>query len=134
MSRQETHAWFNLGVLALAAALFALALPHIGAQRAIGYFGICGLWGLSPLFYRKGKKIMALDERERAIQQQAFAAGYSVFWVLFVVSIMLFWGHHQGRTVPADVLPLFLLGSFVVIELVRSITTLLLCKRGVLHG
>lgn len=136
MSRQERHAWFDLGVFIIAATLFALAVPRVGISRATGYFGICGLWGLSPLFYRKNKTIVALDkldERERIIQHRAWIIAYNVFWVLLVILIMLTWKRYQGGTISADVLPLSLFGGFIVVVLVRDITTLVLCRRGTLH-
>lgn len=135
MSRQEKNAWFNLGVFALAATLFAIAFPHIGL-RATGCLGILGLWGFGPAFYRRGKAGVNLDEREQTIQRRAHMAGYSLFWVSFVVFIMFTWHHHRGGTITiqADNLPLFLIGGMAVLVMTESIAMLLLSKRGVLHG
>jgi len=136
MSRQEKHAWFNIGVFALAAVLFAIAVPHIGVLPATGCFGILGLWGFGPAFYRKDRAGVNLDERELAIQRRAYTAGYSVFWVLFVAFIMFTWHRHRGGviTIPSDNLPLFVFGGMAVLIMTESITMLILSKRSILHG
>jgi hypothetical protein len=132
MSRQERHAWFNLGVFALAGLVFALVAPHVGLLRATACFGLVGFCGLGGLFYRGSK----LDERESKIRQTAGIWGHGVFWLLFVGGTMLTWGRHQGGTItiPADNLPLLVFGGVTVVVLVESIAMLVLCKRGILHG
>ncbi len=137
MSRLEKHAWFNLGVFAVACVLFALAYPHIGVLPAIGCFGLCGLWGLASfLFYPKGKMSAVLDEREKAITRRAWQAGHGIFWLLFVGSFMFAWHFHRGGNiaVSADILPAIVGGAFVLVVLVQSIAMLVLCRMGLRHA
>ena len=137
MSRLEKHAWFNIGVLVVTCALFAVALPHIGLLAASGCLGLCGLWGLAPyLFYPKGKMGAALDERERAITRRAWTVGHAMFWLLFVGSFMLAWLLHRGGnvTVPADTLPLMVVAAWMLVVLVTSLAMLVLCQTGLRHA
>ncbi|MDD5705762.1 MAG: hypothetical protein PHR35_07535 [Kiritimatiellae bacterium] len=133
MSRLEKHAWFNIGVFAVACALFALARPYVGVLPATGCFGLCGLWGFGPhVFYRKGKMGPSLDERESAIMRRAWQAGHGVFWLLFVSSFMLAWSFHRNGnvTVPAEYLPLMVFAAMILVVLVQSLAMLILCKTG----
>ena len=133
MSRQERHAWFNLGVLALAGSLFAFVAPHVGLLPATGCFGLVGFCGLGGRFYRKSK----MDERELKIQRMAWAWAHGVFWLLFVGVTMITWWRHQGGTITLsanNLPPLLVGGGMITVILVESIAMLVLCRRGVLHG
>ncbi len=60
---QKQHA-FNLVVILVAFALFALALPMIGFQRAGGVFGVLGFLGFGVLFVWNRKGVVLTDERD----------------------------------------------------------------------
>jgi hypothetical protein len=137
MSRLEKHAWFNIGVVVVTCALFAVAAPYAGILPASASFGLCGLWGLAPyLFYPKGNMGAALDERERAITRRAWTTGHAMFWLLFVCAFMLTWFLHSGEdvTVPADTLPLMVIAGWMLVVLVTSLAMLVLCRTGLRHA
>ncbi|MFH0908213.1 MAG: hypothetical protein V1929_05585 [bacterium] len=137
MSRLEKHAWFNIAVFAAACVLFAIAYPRIGLLPATGCIGLCGLWGLTPrLFYPKGNLYAFLDEREQVIMRRSLQNGHAVFWALYFLSGMLAWTLHRGSdiTIPADALIPLVVGSLIVVEVVRSISVLILSKTGLNHA
>ena len=87
------------------------------------------------MFFQLSFLQFTLAARELKIQRTAWRCGHGVFWLLFVGVPMLIWGLHRGGTVtlPADNLPLLVAGGFIVVLLVQSIATLVLCRRGILH-
>jgi hypothetical protein len=138
MSRQEKHAWFNIGVLVVACLFFMLLYPRIGIHPATGAFGLLGFLGVAPfLFYPKNVKISKiLDEREREIARRAKDAAFSIFWIFFISLFLLVTFLHSGDniTVPADFLPLVVLSAWMLVVLVQSIVMLVLSKKGLIHA
>ena len=87
MNAAQKHAWFNLAVIA-ATFLTVLALIPVLHLGALGSFGSLGLLGLGPLFFRRRRGGVVLDERDRFIQGRSVLVAYSVFWLAFVASCM----------------------------------------------
>jgi len=129
MTVQQKVAWFNLAVLAAAAVTYVALVPALGAQPALGSFGICGLWGLGFLFYRRRANQVLLDERDRLVSLRAQIAGLWIFWELFVAACMITWAAlrfwRNQNTVSVDVLPLLVGGGMVVFTLSHSVAILI---------
>ena len=52
MSAAQKHAWFNLTVITLTLLIVFTLIPFLG-KGALGGFGLSGLLGLGPFFFRK---------------------------------------------------------------------------------
>jgi hypothetical protein len=129
MTVQQKVAWFNLAVLAASVAAYLVLLPFLGPGPALGAFGICGLWGLTVLFYRRRKGEVLIDERDALISARAQLAGLWIFWECWIAACMITWGvlrylKHQ-ETVAVDILPQMVGGGMIVFVLVHSVATLL---------
>ena len=92
MTLQQKIAWYNLSVALLAIITYFVLLPMLGPWRATGAFGILGFAGFSVLFYllekRKGGLVLG-DERDQAINRQAYIIAKSLVWVVFFVAFAL---------------------------------------------
>ncbi len=133
MSRQERLAWFNLGVLFLTLLGFVVAIPFLGVKAATGAFGLVGLWGIGPFLYRRKDRQgnVIADERDYSIQSKAVIIGYAIFWIAFVSGNMIVWAAYREKgSIPADILPIFVLAGFAVFVLTRSIATLVQYRAG----
>lgn len=134
MNRAQKIAWFNLIILLTALGLSAIAisvlcfivgLPMRGALGGIGFLGICGLIGLSPILFRKKQSQVSFDERDQLIHKRATIAAYSVFWVFFTATCMIpWWVLKTGASIPVVVLPVMLAGGFIIVQLVQSVAVL----------
>jgi hypothetical protein len=106
MSKHEKVARYQLAVVLLALAGYLVLWPLIGPQRATGASGILGLLGFTPFFYlrRKGAAGILWDERDRAIQAKATAAGMAICWVLFFLTYPQLFFVFRGRDcVPIEI-------------------------------
>jgi hypothetical protein len=124
MSRSQKHAWFNLAVVALSLAVVLLLYPLLG-KGALGGFGFLGLLGLGPLFYRKKKGDVVTDERDALIQQRAWIAAHSIFWLVFVAAGTLapfFYGYYGA--VPAMLINFAVYVGLIIFVVVHAIATL----------
>ena len=119
---KEALCWLIL--LAATAALYGVLALFIGPVAACGAFGLFGLAGLLPLVYRKRGQTVVMDERDTQIALRALAAGYSVFWLLFVLVTMGIWSvfYYQGySTVSVQVLPNLVFGGMIVFMTARAL-------------
>lgn len=145
MHPQQKAAWFQLIVIVGTMVLYIAAVPVLGwwfhrtiaeaAAPALGIFGLIGLTGFVPLFYRParggahgGEPIM--DERDLQLSRRASIAGWTTFWLLFCIVGMGTWGYLymvrglQYVTVHVALFPGMIGAGFVVFLLAQSVTTL----------
>jgi len=102
MCQTQKAALFNLIVVVLTLAIVLALCPVLG-RGASGGFGMLGLLGLGPLFFRKRPDQVISDERDQLIQRRSTILAYSVFWVALVGSAMLalaFYGGDGAVPVP----------------------------------
>ena len=132
MNRAQKIAWYNLIVIAASltttgAAIGILAIPH-GMPKALGglgFLGICGLIGLSPVLFREKRGEVSFDERDQLIRKRATLVAYSVFWVVFTAACMIPWLLLEtGAKILVVMLPLMLAVGFIIVQLVQSVATL----------
>jgi hypothetical protein len=132
MNRQQKIAWFNLvviaGCIALAVGMTARYAFQHGFPSAFGGMGFLGfacLIALGPLLFRKKKDRLALDERDVMIERRAVRCGTTVSYFYFVLICMGTWLYVGFDTkISAGLLPMFVVGGFIVVNVVQSIVTL----------
>jgi len=134
MNRLQKMAWFNLIVISIALGLCVIAigtlyyifgLPMRGLIGGIGFLGITGLLGLSPVLFRKKQGEVNFDERDLLIYQKATVVAYSLFWVLFTAVCMIPWLILKtGASIPVVVLPAMLAGGFITVQLLQNLAIL----------
>ncbi len=134
MNRTQKIARFNLIVMLIALGLSALAvgvsyfvigLPIRRAVGGLGFLGICGLLGLSPILFRKEAGEVDFDERDLLIQRKAALGAYSIFWFLFVLAAMVpFFVLGADGKVSVQYLAAMVFAGAAVVTVVQSIATL----------
>ena len=134
MNRAQKIAFFTLVMLALALVLsliavgvayFGFGLPLRRAAGGFGFIGVMGFSALAPLFFRKDKQEVQLDERDLLIKRKAMLAAYCGFWPLFVLAAMVpFFVHGPDGTVSVKYLCWMVFGGMFVVMLVQAIVTL----------
>ena len=138
MNRAQKMAWYNLIVvlvsLALTGVTISVLAAIVGMPKALGglgFLGICGLIGFSPIIFRKKQGQLDFDERDLLIQRRAFVIAYSIFWVFFTFACMIPWlVLDTGTTIRVVVLPGMLAGGFVIVQLIQSIAILVMYGKG----
>jgi hypothetical protein len=132
MGAYQRNAWFNLGVVLLSVALVVGLSTAIGWLRAQGGFGVLGLLGFGPLFFRKRGGRVVADERDREIQRRSLILGYSVFWLAFVaacVSPLMVYG--ERGSVPVVLVASAVWWGVAIVYGVSALATLVQYGRGV---
>ena len=133
VSRWEKQAWFNLFVVLLACAGFAIGIPWLGVHRAAGAFGLLGLMGLTPLFawVGRGNREVICDERDHTIHSRSTVVAFAIFWLTFVGSCMIPWYLYQQQgTISINILPAIVLIGWIVFVLTQSLALLVQYRRG----
>ena len=89
MNRVQKIAWsfvvmisvaFLLSCIAIAILYFKVGMPK--ALAGLGFMGIAGLGGFSPLIFQTEKGKVTLDERYRLINRRAALAGFGTSYLL----------------------------------------------------
>ena len=134
MNRAQKIARFNLIVVLVALALsataisvayFIIGLPMQRALGGLGFLGICGLIGLSPILFRKKRGEISFDERDLLIYNRASIVAYSVFWLVFTAACMIPWSIiGPSGSISVNVLPIMLFGIGITLALVHSLVIL----------
>jgi hypothetical protein len=125
MSALQKFAWFNLAVITLTlVAVFAL-LPFLG-KGALGGFGLLGLIGFGPLFFRKKPGQVLTDERDILIQRRSWILAYALFWVVFVLAAAIFspMVYGQEGAVPVWVIQSSVFCGFMLVYALASLAIL----------
>jgi hypothetical protein len=126
MPASQKHAWFNLVVVGVSVLVVLSLYPFLG-WGVHGGLGILGALGFGPIFFRKRKDKVVMDERDVQIQRRSVLLGYSVFWVVFVLvaSFMsvLFYG--QDGSIPVRVVQVSVFYAMVLFIGVMSVATLI---------
>jgi hypothetical protein len=158
MGRQEKIAWYNLVVIGASILLFLIIFFVMKDKRPIelcfkvssSAFGVLGFLGFGNTLFRKGDagrrfsgfSDPEMDERDIEIRRKAGGHAFSVFWVLFVLTIMGAWMFHHWKhgmdghwMVNIDMrLPLLLIPCFIIIVLVQAISTIVQQRSSTTEG
>lgn len=130
MLASQKHAWFTVAVVLSSVVAVAALVPVLGLPRATGAFGLLGVLGFGPLFYRKRPGEVVTDERDAMIQRRSLAITAAVFWVLFVeFCVFAPWFYYgSDGAVPVWMVQSSVLVAWVVVSLTYSVATL--CQYG----
>jgi hypothetical protein len=138
LAPEQKQAWFIVGACSLATLAFIALIPFMGVIRAWPAYGLFGLGGLAPLFFRARPKDggVAEDERDKAITQKAtLAGGMCAYGALELACIVpYFLCRVQGKSaITIEVLPFVAMSGLIVLFAARAITLLALYGRGDEH-
>lgn len=138
MNRAQKIALYNLIIITASltitgATIVILSIVH-GMPKALGglgFLGIAGLIGLTPVLFRKRRGQPVFDERDMQVYRRATLVAYSTFWILFTAACMIPWlVLERGTTIHIVVLPFMLAGGFIIVQLIQSIAILVQYGRG----
>ncbi len=96
MNRVQKIAWslvitislgFILSCIAVAILYVKLGMPK--ALAGLGFMGIAGLGGFSPLIFRKDKGKVTFDERDKLIKRRAALAGFATSYLFVGLACMI---------------------------------------------
>jgi hypothetical protein len=118
----QKQAWFTLAVIGVTVVVVVALVPFLG-RGALGGFGILGLCGLGPLFYRRKEGRVLTDERDAMIQRRAVVIAYTVFWLVFVAAGVLV-PFAYPESVPSWLVGVSVWGAFMLFMTVLSVATL----------
>jgi hypothetical protein len=123
----QKQSWYFLAVLGMTAAVVLALLPFLG-YGATGGFGLLGLMGLGPLFFRRKEGRVVTDERDWHIQRRAVLIAYAVFWLAFVAAGVLV-PFIYPESVPSRLVSTGVWVAFMLFMGVLSVATLVLYAR-----
>jgi len=96
MNRVQKIAWSFVITISVAFLLSCIAIAilyvKVGMPRALaglGFLGIAGLGGFSPLIFHTDKGKVTLDERDRLINRRAALAGFGTSYLLVGLACMI---------------------------------------------
>jgi len=134
MNRIQKIAWFTLVMQALALVMslttvgvlyFGFDQPMRRAAAGFAFIAVMGFTALAPLFFKKGKDDMKLDERDLLIKRKAMLAAYWSFWPLFVLAAMApFFVLGPDGKVGVWYLAWMVFGGMFYVTLIQAIVTL----------
>ena len=138
MNRMQKIAWFNLIVIVTtltasgaAVRLLAIFFGMPIALAGLGFLGIAGFMGLSPVLFRKKQGEVDFDERDVLIHRKGTVVAYSIFWLFFTAACMVPYLVLGFRaTIRIVVLPIMLGSGYVIFQLTQSIVILILYGKG----
>ncbi len=137
MNRQQKIAWFNLAVISgcmmLAVGMttkYAFQHGFPSAFGGMGFLGFACLIALGPLLFRKKKGQVAFDERDVMVERRAVRCGTTASYFYFVFVCLATWLYVGFDTkISAGLLPMFVVGGFIVVNVVQSIVMLVEYRR-----
>lgn len=96
MNRAQKIAWslvitistgFIVSCIAVAILYIKVGMPR--ALAGLGFMGIAGLGGFSPLIFRKDKGKVTFDERDKLIKRRAALAGFATSYLFVGLACMI---------------------------------------------
>ncbi len=138
MNRWQKTAVFNILVIFFSLSLAVGAVTAIGitigfskASAGMGFLGFLGLLGLQPVLFRKDASKVSYDERDLLIGRKAVILGFTASYLFFVFACMgCWWYAKEDGMINVRVLPLIVFGGYIMSELFRSTSLLVLYAKG----
>ena len=125
MNAVEKVAWTELTVSVVAAIVVLALYPWMG-QAALGGFGLLGLLGLTPLFFRKRGNQVVRDERDVEIEKLSSWIGFGTGWTVMMISLVAItmWHVHLKRDVSPGLLSALIWTQFALCYAIKGATAL----------
>ena len=138
MNRLQKSAIFNLLMVILSLLCFFTLVPFAGWEKAhagLALLAVLSLYLIFEPFYneiKKRQKGIIYDERDEIILQKANFNGFAAVYVyLTFVCLIPFWIYSSrgDELIPVDILLFIFIWGFVVLNLVRAVSILVLYGR-----
>ena len=138
MVPEEKRAWFGLAVFGVSLVAFLVLLPFVGIGVAWAAFALLGLYGLSPLFFKKAPSQgeVAEDERDKRIAVRANLAAHVGAYMAAFLSCLIPWFVYRWQakeTVAINALPNVVFAMMFAFIVFRCVAILFYYHRGVGH-
>ena len=138
MNRAQKIAWFNSAVIAGCIVLAVSMTIRYAFQHGfpsdfggMGFLGFACLTALGPVLFRKRKDQVAFDERDVMIERRAVRCGTTASYFYFVIVCVVTWlVVGIDSKISAGVLPMLVVGGFLMVNIVQSIVTLVEYRGG----
>ena len=132
MNRVQKIAWslvittlsgFILSCIAVAILYVKFGMPK--AVAGLGFMGVAGLGGFSPLIFKKDKGKVIFDERDRLIRRRAALAGFTAAYLVVGLACMIpFFVLGPKANVSVIWLPMIFMGAGISHFFVHSVVIL----------
>jgi hypothetical protein len=138
MNREQKAAWLcvittSIGVVCSFIAITVLYIKY-GFPKAsvgLGFLGISGLAGLSPLLFKKDPGPVKIDERDRQIKERSKLMGFTAAYLLVGLSCMVpFFIYGPDVTISLFWLPMIFITAGIANFFFYSVAILLQYGRG----
>jgi hypothetical protein len=136
MNRAQKIAVFNLVVFVSASLITAVAVTILyyifgwpAAARGMGFVGLGGLAGLSPLIFKKDPGTVTFDERDKLIHRTATRIGFVSSYLWFCLTGTIFAVLFEPALFKRLGLPIMIFGGAFVVGIVSSMVLLILYGR-----
>ena len=138
MVPEEKRAWFGLALFGVSVVAFLALLPFVGISVAWGGFGRMGLYGLSPILFKKAPTHgeVAEDERDKRIAVRANMAGHVLAYGFVCLACLVPWGvfkAYNWTTIDINLLPNVVVAGLIGIILGRCLAFVIYYRRGIGH-
>lgn len=118
-----TLSGFILSCIAVAILYVKVGMPK--AVAGLGFMGVAGLGGFSPLIFKKDKGKVIFDERDRLIKRRAALAGFSAAYLVVGLACMIpFFVLGPKANVSVIWLPMIFMGAGISHFFVHSVVIL----------
>jgi len=136
MNRAQKIAVFNLVVFSSVSLITAVAVTILyyiwgwpEAARGMGFVGLGGLAGLSPLIFKKDPGTVTFDERDKLIHRTSILAGFAMSYLWFCLTGTVFAFLFEPLLFKRLGLPIMIFGGAFVVGIVSSVVLLILYGR-----
>ena len=138
MNRAQKIAWSFVVTISIAFLLSCIAIAilyiKVGMPKALaglGFMGIAGLGGFSPLIFRKDTGKVIFDERDKLIKRRAALAGFGASYLFVGLACMIpFSILGPKASISVTWLPNIFMGTGLSLFFVTSVAVLVQYGRG----
>ena len=125
-----------VAIILVALLVYGIIVAVTGFKiEAFGAFGIVGFGGFAGLIGARKKRhgLLIMDERDKEIARRSSQVSFSVFWLVFVLSMiapLFILGPDVDITVKSHTIAAMLFPPMLLVFLVQALTTIVLYRRG----
>jgi len=133
MNRSQKIAWLLVVTISLAVILSTAAIAvlyvKVGMPKALaglGFIGVAGFGGLGPLVFKKDKRPVTCDERDKLINHRAALAAFGTSYLVVAVACMApFYILGPHASISVTWLPMIFGGAALTVFFVHSVAILI---------